>query len=371
MNRQKSLDILQYNQQQVMRNIEKKRLDKQRQQQEDQIYIEKINNDLNQERHSQIMRKQNLIEQSQRNYTGYQSSKVLKNIDGSMIPNEETYKHRNSKLKEINTFKIGGENREIKKKNYHEYNDNLNTNPTRHDPRSLVSNVYYNEKITPSQTGNYNIINNENKKNHDNSLLFTSSEQRQAMNKENFDIYGRRVGNNDVFEGKKTEGEIKGIDNLENYSVYNDYHNYKPGQSQSQIQKNEYKPTINTGYVYDKSNNEKNQFKPSQVNQKQKVDLNSIPIPDYIKTVEDYEKYLGSQEYKYEEKNQDEDEVNVVANQISNMKIGNDSNIRSNFKNQSQILIGDQSNNIKKNEEIKKDYVPIKKNKNISGNPCK
>ena len=172
-----------------------------------------------------------MIDQSQRDYISYMNNKQHENkeVQGS-------FRKRNSKLMELNTFKIGGEVREIKRKNYQDYNDNLNLNPTKNYPVSkpyemnMMNNISERKPMNPNA---FNIINNQpNKEFHENPKLFTTSDQKIAMNKENYDQYGRQIGNkidsNSYNEQVYHPEPVKGIENLENYSAFNDHYNYRP-----------------------------------------------------------------------------------------------------------------------------------------------
>ena len=426
-NRQKSIDILQYNQQQVQNNIQKKKQDvrilinfnkslfylikqKLRQQEEERAYLDRINLELNQEKSSQIMKKQAIIDQSQRDYASFMnrqtdSAKTEINVGG--------LRKKNSKLMEINTFKIGGENREIAKKmKYNDYNENLNLNPT----KNYIAPGYVNPNVNLNPNpgaSNFNIINHSNQKQfNENPLKHTSNEYKIMNNNDNFDSYGRQIGvqqinvqggsqlppdyNQNQFERgmggapnmmgipEPQIQEVKGIENLENYSPYNDHFNYRPVSgvnsvsNNSQVQGQAKKPitpysNVNQGgYIQEKklggiqnqnqilnNNNQINNQKeieqrqmqmqqyqqqqqqlgenpyenyriepmnqqqgklgnpmmqptnqnqqrisdsqpqqprsqPQSEPQKKKVDLNTLPIPDNVNTVEDYEQYLLS-----------------------------------------------------------------------------
>lgn len=359
------------------------------------------------------MKKQQMIDQSQKDYRSFVQTNPAQETPNTL----QGLRKKNSKLAEINTFKIGGDVREINKKmKYHDYNDNLTLNPTKNYNINNNNSSNINNNITANYNNNgnigsggainsvnnannreFNIISNNNRKEFiDNPLNHTSNEYKQMINNENFDQYGRQIGvnpinninnvnaghdyNNNVGYGNPNEPQIqniKGIENLENYSPYNDHYNYRPvsgvnnnnnNNNNSNVNRNSNKLIENNimrqcirtpqdGYVQDKNdirvgynmnpssivdgniNSNVNRGIPNNTNsydnyriepinkninndggQKEredynnnnnnlninerreegfkttgkKVDLNSIPIPDNVNTVEDYEQYLIS-----------------------------------------------------------------------------
>lgn len=325
------------------------------------------------------MKKQAIIDQSQKDYTNFFSGRKDQSAQG--------LRKKNSKLMELNTFKIGGDNRELSKKmKYQDYNDNLTLNPTKNYQLSgnssninnnitSINDSNKNSQLNSNygryapQKNNFNIITGNDKKEfNENPMNHTSNEYKQMINNENFDQYGRQIGNKPVNPeygsinnqgGQGMQGnppQIKGIENLENFSPYYDHYNYRPVSGTNNQKDNT--GMYNTlpyqgGYVQDKngvnnfnmkqpqqqpinsfqnipqgypnsnsnpnpnyyenykiepikqSNNSQNQqenyyqggqgqghLQPKTTGKK--VDLNSVPIPDHINTVEDYEKYLIS-----------------------------------------------------------------------------
>ena len=374
MNRQLSLDVLQYNQREAQNNMDKKKMEKIKRQEEERAYLERINLELNQEKNSKHFKKQQQVDQCQKDYQDYMTT----------TPLTSNIKKKNSKLSEINTFKIGGD-REIKaKKKYQEYNEGLMLNPTKNSAISNFNN-YMNPKSVPQQTS-YNIIsNNNNKEFNENPMNHTSNDYKILSNNDNFDQFGRQIG----IKPQEVKGQsdfkvpqVKGIENVENFSPYYDHYNYRP-PSGNKLKENNIMSSYNVpssyqgGYITDKpkvpnytsvgnplntnfapqnqqhnqnefnqlnqnyyeknpyenykvgpmmdGNNSQNQHyedkysnqqqqyqqPPQQQHQQQhqqqqsnhnqipltkgkKVDLESIPIPESVTTVEEYEKYLIS-----------------------------------------------------------------------------
>jgi len=438
--RQKNTDILQFNQREAMNKIEIKKLEKLKRQEEERSYLDRINLELTQEKSNQHAKKQQMMDQNQKNYTEYANQ--------AQAQGTQSLRKKNSKLMELNTFKIGGEVREIKKKNYQEMNDNLTLNPTR---SNNILNSNYNPTRYVPQANNYNIITNNNAKDFsENPMNHTSNEYKQMINNDNFDQYGRQVGakqkipnedkgpsyggnnaiqgannnvnnnmGNDIPDRAENPQQVKGIENLENYSPYYDHYNYRPVSGSKPPENNQMSNYSQGGYVQDKgvkpsnpnpdkfpSYYERNPYEnykiepmnqggqgqppqsqmnqpsqpyrqipeqgPQSQNQSQshggsapehnqhqggnpnqapkgtgkKVDLNNLPIPDSVTTVEDYERYLVSLgidpltlEYK------DQNSMESLENQFDQMNINK--NIPSNEMNKPQD---------KQIEKIRQDY---------------
>lgn len=354
MNKQNSVDVLHFNQREAMNVAEKKKLEKAKRLEEEKQYLDRINVEINQEKNQKLYKKNTMIEQTQK--------------DLGMFTNQtqdKSLRKKNSKLAELNTFKIGGDVREIKtKQKYQDYNDNLLLNPTRNSNLINYSNQILNNKITPKNLG-YNIINNNtNKDRVENTFNHTSNEYKQMSNNENFDRFGRQVGTNIQSNSEKNDKgyqnnqigheeysyqpqSIKGIENLENYSAYHDHYNYRPeitdGKDRNMMNMNV--NNNNYGYIQEKGHNHSNsvnnysnygnysnykdqtsnsilnnnnQLNSNNTNMnnyqnnvsdqktdmksynnytnktKRKVDLNTLPIPDNVTNVEEYERYLIS-----------------------------------------------------------------------------
>lgn len=404
-----------------------------KQQEEDRLFIDQVHNDLIQERNNLAMKKQSQIDQSQRDYISFMSQR-----QANPQSNQGTsLRKKNSKLLELNTFKIGGEVREIKKKsNYQDYNESLNLNPTKNFTMPLTSQGSQIQSGVGKNTPSYNIISNIISNDYvEPPLYHASNEVKTKMNRDNFDQYGRQIGNK-TLEIKGTSNananSIQGIENLENFSPYHDHYNYRPPSGT----KSTYNQT--QGYVHDKNGCKNNQtlkneyaeYRQSPIQQQEyrqapiqqpeypdyrqapiqqkpsrgKVDLNSIPIPETVTNVEEYEQYLHSiginpQTLEYKSDSVSDLEQNFskmgISNQTSvnpygdnvpqnqnNYQISNqgqnssnqpqNSNIRKNAKNQSNIQLSDQvSNTNKKEEPPKKEYFPLNKSKQVMSNPCK
>lgn len=358
MNKQNSVDVLHFNQREAMNVAEKKKQEKAKRLEEEKQYLDRINVEINQEKNQKLYKKNTMIEQTQKDLGMFTNQ----NPDKSL-------RKKNSKLAELNTFKIGGDVREIKtKQKYQDYNDNLLLNPTRNSNLINYSNQILNNKITPKNLG-YNIINNNtNKDRVENTFNHTSNEYKQMSNNENFDRFGRQVGTNIQSNSEKNDKgyqnnqigheeysyqpqSIKGIENLENYSAYHDHYNYRPeimdGKDRNMMNMNMNMNVNNNnyGYIQEKGHNHSNsvnnysnygnysnykdqtsnsvlnnnnQLNSNNTNMnnyqnnlndqktdmksynnytskpKRKVDLNTLPIPDNVTNVEEYERYLIS-----------------------------------------------------------------------------
>lgn len=334
---------------------------------------------------------------------------------------KEVIRKSKSKLGELNTFKIGNENREYKRKNYQEVTDNLVLNPTNSKNVILNDMNVVRNNIARGQGNNYNIISNayNNQQYGEHMKNYTSKEYRHVNNNDNYDKFGRVISNQDTPKQglpQDTPKPIEGIEHLENYFAVNDHYNYRPpsgnrgnhernpqtndqgnpygqdtresniygsdpypqnyypkqgypenvNQQESYNQYNNVSGTRNESYLpneqYNYNNQELQQNDPNnygnqQMNYKQnqeypqyqqepqmskpqqtppqsipmkgkKVDLESLPIPDNVKTVEDYEVYLRSLgvdpytlEYVGSQVNQ---EMENNIEKMQRMNLGND-----------------------------------------------
>lgn len=406
------------------------------------------------------MKKQNMIEQSQRDYMNFMCNKQkIESQEQGFASN--SFRKKNSKLMEINTFKIGSENREIKRKNYQEYNEGLNLNPTKnYMPPPYNSN----KPASAHPLGDLSSYNNmvsyggvpQNQPNKDLQAQdkpytgelgtqpnlyysdFKGQGQQHEINPYNKLNQGATDNQQRPPSGSSQVNQYQSPysqnqndqEQYNNYREVNTYENYpqnipiNPYSQQNDY--NNYKPEINPYESYKiepiKSLNQMPKQPPKP--QKKKVDLNSIPVPEFIKTVEDYESYLVSLgidpltlEY-IEDSNPPKQEE--LESQFNNLNISNNANynnpysnnlesqtanyqhsqpnlqqqqretpqkhqpsksvspylpnygIKPSYKNQSSLVLGDASTYQKnKVPEIKKDYEPLVKVKPLVINPCK
>lgn len=107
----------------------------------------------------------------------------------------------NSRLSELNTFKIGSENREIlRKKTYNDVTNELVLNPTNAKPSYADSRLNYND-IARLQSHPFDIINNSNRRENSVGMQSNSKEYRIVNNNENYDQFGREIAARDFQQG--------------------------------------------------------------------------------------------------------------------------------------------------------------------------
>ena len=399
-------EILQFNKQQAQLQQDKKNLEKAKQKEEEKKYLDKVQNELNLERNSKMMKKQAVMDQSQRDYINYLNNKQLEsNQDG------QGYKLRNSKLKEINTFKIGSDSRgEFKRKNYQDYNDNLNLNITKNqqgpkgqlNEMNILNGVSDKDQMYQKQREQYNVINyssipNQNENSiHNEQFINNTTPQQHAYPNEQYKSESVSQKKEPTYQVKKSgkKADINSIPIPEYVKNVDDYEKYL------------FSIGINPLTLEYIENDESHKEHEQQSNnmQKQKVDLNSIPIPEYVRTTEDYEKYLISiginpitLEYldiQHVQPQQQDSNEREIYDKMNNLSIhqeqsnshsyqqpNNEYNqskalpnygTRPAYKNQSQIFIADASAYQKdKQMEQKRDYEPFVKSKQLVVNPCK
>lgn len=407
------------------------------------------------------MKKQNMIEQSQRDYINFMSNKQKIELQqqGSV---GSSFRKKNSKLMEINTFKIGGDNREIKRKNYQEYNENLNLNPTKNympplysmnkpasaqslggdlsNYNSIVGNITQNQPTKEIQTQVKPHYNDQGMQQNP----YYSEYKQQGAHGYQCDINPNILnqgGINDNYQHRPISGskqvnqyqppydQTHSIQDQEQYQNYREanpsYDKYPPIDNYLNNSNSQQSDYGNYNYKSDGNPYESYKIEPiKQTNQipiqppnKQKkvADLNSISVPEYIKTVEDYERYLVSLgidpltlEYTEEPIPSKQEELELQLNRLSlgnNNAYSIDQNIQNvnyqyqqqkehknvnqqpsksispylpnygikpSYKNQSSLVLGDASTYQKnKVAEIKKDYEPLIKVKPLVINPCK
>ena len=428
MNKQNSVDVLHFNQREAMNVAEKKKQEKARRLEEEKLYLDRINVEINQEKNQKLYKKSTMIEQTQKDLGMFNNQNQ-----------EKTLRKKNSKLAELNTFKIGGDVRELKtKQKYQDYNDNLLLNPTRNSNLINYSNQILNNKITPKNLG-YNIINNNsNKERVENTFNHTSNEYKQMSNNDNFDRFGRQIGINIPSDSKNEKGyqnlnlnqnqnqnqnnqlgigheeyhyqpqNIKGIENLENYSAYHDHYNYRPDMEKEKSMINMNMNTNNNyGYIQEKGNQSSNNYSnynnysnshnykdqtsnniinnSNQINNqnnvndqvndmksystintrpKRKVDLNTLPIPDNVTNVEEYERYLISLgidpltlEYV--------DDIESLDKKFGQMNLQSNENNKTSNMNNNNYVSSNNNNKLEKQDNNTKVQTPNYNDQNI------
>lgn len=375
-----------------------------RQQQEDRLFIDQVHHDLIQERSNVAMKKQTQIEQSQRDYSSFLSHRQA---EPQCNPGTSLRK-KNSKLAELNTFKIGGDVREIKKKsNYEDYNESLNLNPTKNYAMPVSSYSSQIQSGIGKNAPNFNILSNIMSNEYAEKPQYKASNEAKSQNNRNgfdqqikpnysnpMDTTGASYSGQESYqpyhdttyiyrppsENKNTFSQTQGYDNHEG-GTQNEYNDHR----QVPIQHQEYRPD------YQAHNNASKKSNPYSA----QVDSNSNSIPEY-----DQYPHGNINPQNWQQKS---DSVNDLEQNFSKMGINNHpsnypygdygaqsqvgyrsnnygptpiitpqtTNTRINAKNQSNIQLYDQlPSTIKKEEYPRKEYFPLSKSKQVMTNPC-
>lgn len=173
---------------------------------------------------------------------------------------------KSRKLDEIKTFKIGGNDREIKLKNYHQENDNLVLNPTRENinsrGRQEQDNNLNKRYMTRGKSQGFNIINNKTDVDFNPSTIVNNSNNNNnTINKvgiENVESYNYKNNLNH---------NIKNINNLNHFQKYdNNNNNNNVNFTDNHIREHE---------EYNKQYHQKNQYNNQYLNHNIQ-DLNGI-----------------------------------------------------------------------------------------------
>jgi hypothetical protein len=293
---------------------------------------------------------------------------------------EKEVKGKKSKYDDdYGTFKIGGENRSIKKKTYDDHMNSLVLNPTRELSRLNTDQESSRQRGKSNQPSGYNIINHSNFSNgFDNDIkkyMETNYQEKQP-------VYEMPIPN--------YEEQYKNVYQPEKQNYENSYKNYQP-EKQQPYEKPNYED--NQKY-YDNNENLENYNKHYDPK-------NEIDEAEYQKY---YQEYLNSLR---EANTKDHPEVNELSNDINRMNINEQyrpqverkpsqneymTNKINNQKGSSNIynLEGDKNNqDIKSdNQKVYKGYLDaqtkdkqtvstntnqrfiLKKDRSVAANPC-
>jgi hypothetical protein len=224
--------------------------------------------------------------------------------------------HRNRKLEDVGSFKIGSDNREIKRKNYYESNDKLVINPTRENipvsrGRQDNDNIYQQQRgRSQGHFSSYNIINhsdsgketnnreiNNNRNTNNNQKTLNNQHNNEYMNKNS------NLNNNDNYSKKQSNI-------ADNY----DYENYNPN-----VQNNIEKTKIDNNNQ--KSEEEEYREYIMSLSPEERDELYKRMMENYEVNQEEYNQFMNKQQ-----------EVNNVPETKNNYEqISNRENINSNI----------------------------------------
>jgi hypothetical protein len=261
--------LLQNYQSEISENKNRKFNDKLQNLQQERIEMQKLQSELDREKMMK-MQSRNDIKNSQREeYKNYMDTKRIKKN------NEEIQ----------GTYKIGGENREIRRKNYNDISDKMTLNVTRKE-NSQKNNMDYTHManqqnaINRARSQGYNIINHD---------VFGKNPSSLYLNSNKTDL-----NNNNNEGGRYIPQNTYENNNINNNNNYDDYDLNKYGYGNNYENKNEnigniIKPyendDINTNNLYNYNNN----IDYSANNPNPNSNINP-PVSDYAKMYEEYMK---------------------------------------------------------------------------------
>jgi hypothetical protein len=244
MNRNYSKDgLLKMYQQEAINTRDRKQQEKQNRVMEERKTLDLINREIDQERRNTHNQKQQRINQRQEEYN---QMLVRQQEDKESNPNWTRFKGKS----EFNgTFKIGGENREIKIKNYDDISNHLVLNPT----REVITNEVRgrsereNRDARVQQRGKsqgYNIINHSHMENNSNNIPIPNNQYQSnnSVSNINSQNYPGKYPNPNQYNSVNIQErdyrqETQPIDHLENYPYGGDRnpnHNPNPNQNVEQ-----------------------------------------------------------------------------------------------------------------------------------------
>jgi transcriptional adapter 2-alpha len=214
MNRQYSKDgLLKQYQQEATDNRNRKNNEKQTRLIEERQALENLNRALEQEK-----RQEQYVKMQRQNEYMEEYSKVLnkKQEERGRLKNKNDYS---------GTFKIGGESREIRKRNYEEVTNSLPMNPTRHETEYSHGNRYHEERHTNNsinqrgKSHGYNIINHyEEKSPVQNIPHYNNNNQGRNENQTN----------NRISKLEQQENKYENYHSPDDHHTYGNYINAQP-----------------------------------------------------------------------------------------------------------------------------------------------
>ena len=214
-------DLLRMYQTEASDMMNRKNYEKQDRINKERIDLDRLQMEMDQEKKTKL--------QSKANISNTQRIEYEKFINDKFNTREKSLNPRKKMSDPQGTYKIGGDNREIKRKNYEEITDHLTINPTRRENNLLREENYPREVAQISSRGKsqgYNIINHEKKKEKENIQNNNYNSNIKTLNNPN---------SNNNLNNYNTEG----LDNLENYDLngygYND--NFEKPLESKQIDK--------------------------------------------------------------------------------------------------------------------------------------
>ena len=252
--------LLKNYQSEITDNINRKFNDKLQNLQQERIEMQKLQSELDSEKMRKMQSRNDIINSQREEYKNYLDTKRVKKN------NEELQ----------GTYKIGGENREIRRKNYNDISDKMNLNITRkenYQKHAIDYTQMPNQQVAVNRARSqgYNIINHDvfAKNNNPSSLnLIQNQNQNKASNNYNTEV-GRYIPQN-TYENTYENN---------NNNNYDEYELNKYGYGNNYENKNEVLGNVS---------------KPSE-NQNYDINNNYAPVNDYAKMYEEYMKNQNQQ----------------------------------------------------------------------------
>lgn len=214
----------------------KKTIEKQDRINQERSDMERLQRELDEEKKIKLQSKADLMNSQKAEYEKYLNGKNVKMREKSL-----NYHRKDSEPQ--GTFKIGGENREIKRKNYHDETENMNLNPTRKENNQNFNNQinhnYYAQQrenaainMLRNRSQGFNIINHE--------VRTKNQERNIGRQTENMTHQDTQVMNNNHNNLENYELEKYGYgDNYERIPV-NIKHNEENEKNAQEPEVNEY-----------------------------------------------------------------------------------------------------------------------------------
>lgn len=218
MNRQYSRDgLLKMYQQEASDNRDKKAQEKQSRLMEERVALDALNREIEQEKRTQYNSKMQRMNERMEEYNHMLQKKQFE---------KEENRNRKKGKDDLGTFKIGGENREIRKKNYDEVSNNLVLNPMRENVQ--MGSRGRNETTSGAQvrgkSQGFNIINHtaydsmpKMSYGRVNNMMNGENERTGNMSNNMQNIMQNNNFNQVTSDRNQMNREVEGIENLENF----------------------------------------------------------------------------------------------------------------------------------------------------------
>jgi hypothetical protein len=290
MNRNYSRDgLLKLYQQEATDHRDRKLIEKQARIQEERNALDNLNREIEQENNAKKNYKLQKMNERMEEYN--------KMLERKQSEKENIRNKRLEKKDTQGTFKIGSENREIRKKNYDDVSNNLILNPMRENARGrseYESGILRHHPQRGSSHG-FNIINHNLYQ--ENSSIKTNYGRVNNISNTNYEN-GTRESEGNQIKTNNIQQQVEGIENLENY----------PYQEEALNRNNNELPPEYEDPEFQKYYEEYMRQKMREEEMAATMNKNESQIPT---TMKDYEAYK-SQMQKYPEEYPENNQNNVI-----------------------------------------------------------